>query len=248
MNKSHEPEPGVTVTIEEIQRIATLARVRLEQGEAKRMARDMSSILEHMAVLGGVAPEPAPTSGVPQGEGSTRAFGEASDEERPTGGRGCGDAGSARAAARTHRSRLAGWSLRSPPASRCGGRTRRTGELAVKVNAGGVAERAAEVRDGSLAWGSMAAQALEAHGTWERGAVPLNAFIAVDANADRQRGPRDGPLAGIPVAVKDNLATADFPTTCGSRILQGVPFPVRSHRRPAASRGGRGHRRQDQHG
>ena len=95
----------------------------------------------------------------------------------------------------------------------------------MKVNAGGVAERAAEVRDGSLAWGSMAAQALEAHGTWERGAVPLNAFIAVDANADRQRGPRDGPLAGIPVAVKDNLATADFPTTCGSRILQEFRSP-----------------------
>lgn len=79
MNRPHEPEPGVTVTIQEIHRIATLARVRLDKGEAKRMARDMSSILEHMAVLGGVVPEPAPTSGVPQGEGSTRAFGEASD-------------------------------------------------------------------------------------------------------------------------------------------------------------------------
>ena len=88
MNKSHEPEPGVTVTIKEIQRIATLARVRLEQGEAKRMARDMSSILEHMAVLGGVAPELAPASGVPQGEGSTRAFGEASDGSGRRAGEG----------------------------------------------------------------------------------------------------------------------------------------------------------------
>ncbi len=88
MNKSHEPEPGVTVTIEEIQRIATLARVRLEQGEAKRMARDMSSILEHMAVLGGVVPERAPASGVPQGEGSTRALGEASDGSGRRAGEG----------------------------------------------------------------------------------------------------------------------------------------------------------------
>ena len=79
MNRPHEPEPGVTVTIQEIHRIAALARVRLDKGEAKRMARDMSSILEHMAVLSEVAPEPAPTSGVPQGEGSTRPFGEASD-------------------------------------------------------------------------------------------------------------------------------------------------------------------------
>ena len=79
MNGPHEPEPGVTVTIQEIHRIAALARVRLDQGEAKRMARDMSSILEHMAVLDEVAPEPAPTSGVPRGEGSRRPVGEASD-------------------------------------------------------------------------------------------------------------------------------------------------------------------------
>lgn len=88
MNRPHEPEPGVTVTIQEIHRIATLARVRLDKGEAKRMARDMSSILEHMAVLGGVVPEPAPTSGVPQAEGSTRTFGEASDGSGRRAGEG----------------------------------------------------------------------------------------------------------------------------------------------------------------
>ena len=71
----------------------------------------------------------------------------------------------------------------------------------------------------------MAAEALEAHRAWEQGAAPLNAFIALDPHADRQRGPRDGPLAGIPVAVKDNLTTADFPTTCGSRILQSFRSP-----------------------
>ncbi len=30
-----------------------------------------------------------------------------------------------------------------------------------------------------------------------------------------------GPLAGVPVAVKDNLCTQDVPTTCSSRILEG---------------------------
>ncbi len=30
-----------------------------------------------------------------------------------------------------------------------------------------------------------------------------------------------GPLAGVPVAIKDNMATADMPTTCASRILEG---------------------------
>jgi aspartyl-tRNA(Asn)/glutamyl-tRNA(Gln) amidotransferase subunit A len=32
-------------------------------------------------------------------------------------------------------------------------------------------------------------------------------------------------LAGIPVAIKDNLATLDLPTTCGSRILDGYISP-----------------------
>jgi len=88
VNRPHEPEPGASVTIEEIQRIATLARVRLEQGEAERMARDMSSILEHMAVLGGIPPEPAPTSGVPQGGGSVRPLEEASGGSGPRSGEG----------------------------------------------------------------------------------------------------------------------------------------------------------------
>jgi len=34
-----------------------------------------------------------------------------------------------------------------------------------------------------------------------------------------------GPLAGVPVVVKDNLATEQLPTTCGSRILEGYVSP-----------------------
>ena len=63
----------------------------------------------------------------------------------------------------------------------------------------------------------------------------INAFLAVDragalataADIDRRRkaGQRLGPLAGLPVAVKDVLCTADLPTTCASRMLAGFRPP-----------------------
>ncbi|MGE5657681.1 MAG: Asp-tRNA(Asn)/Glu-tRNA(Gln) amidotransferase subunit GatA [Actinomycetota bacterium] len=38
-------------------------------------------------------------------------------------------------------------------------------------------------------------------------------------------GEKIGPLAGIPIAIKDNMCTAGIPTTCGSRILQDFVPP-----------------------
>ncbi|NIR44104.1 MAG: Asp-tRNA(Asn)/Glu-tRNA(Gln) amidotransferase subunit GatA [Gemmatimonadetes bacterium] len=38
-------------------------------------------------------------------------------------------------------------------------------------------------------------------------------------------GEKLGPLAGVPVAVKDNICTLDGPTTCGSRILEDYRSP-----------------------
>ena len=59
----------------------------------------------------------------------------------------------------------------------------------------------------------------------------LNAFLAVDADAAlaqaravdarRAAGEEFGPLAGVPIGVKDNFCTTDFPTTCGSKMLDG---------------------------
>ncbi|MHA7860651.1 Asp-tRNA(Asn)/Glu-tRNA(Gln) amidotransferase subunit GatA [Tessaracoccus sp. Y36] len=61
--------------------------------------------------------------------------------------------------------------------------------------------------------------------------LALNAFLAVDGEhaleqaraVDQRRaaGEELGPLAGVPVGVKDNYCTTDFPTTCGSRMLEG---------------------------
>lgn len=66
----------MTVSIREIRRIAALARLRLEPEEAERLARDMSSILDHVAVLGRAA-EPLAGVEVPGGRGeSARPGGE----------------------------------------------------------------------------------------------------------------------------------------------------------------------------
>jgi aspartyl-tRNA(Asn)/glutamyl-tRNA(Gln) amidotransferase subunit A len=52
------------------------------------------------------------------------------------------------------------------------------------------------------------------------------AFAAAQAvDADVAAGRDPGPLAGVPVAYKDNLCTRGVPTTCSSRILEGWKPP-----------------------
>ena len=50
----------------------------------------------------------------------------------------------------------------------------------------------------------------------------LNAFMWV---ADEPNGAADGPLAGVPVAVKDLFCVEDVPSYAGSRILEGYRPP-----------------------
>ncbi|HEX6935406.1 MAG TPA: Asp-tRNA(Asn)/Glu-tRNA(Gln) amidotransferase subunit GatA [Actinomycetes bacterium] len=59
----------------------------------------------------------------------------------------------------------------------------------------------------------------------------VHAFLHVDAegareaarrvDARRAAGEDQGPLAGVPLALKDVITTEGIPTTCGSRILEG---------------------------
>ena len=59
---------------------------------------------------------------------------------------------------------------------------------------------------------------------------------AVDATVARGEDP--GPLAGVPIALKDNLCTRGIPTTCSSRILDGwqPPYTATVGRAPGAGR------------
>ncbi|MFV0373638.1 Asp-tRNA(Asn)/Glu-tRNA(Gln) amidotransferase subunit GatA [Microbacterium sp.] len=51
--------------------------------------------------------------------------------------------------------------------------------------------------------------------------------LDVAADIDRRRAAGDdlGPLAGVPLAIKDVLVTTDMPTTSGSKILEGFRSP-----------------------
>ncbi len=59
---------------------------------------------------------------------------------------------------------------------------------------------------------------------WER-AVHAVAHADPEARAAGAAAAGDGPLRGVPVVVKDNLCTLDYPTTCCSRLLAGYHAP-----------------------
>ena len=59
----------------------------------------------------------------------------------------------------------------------------------------------------------------------ESGSDALNAFLAVADEGDLEIQDPGGRLAGVPIAVKDNLVTRGLPTTCGSKILSGYRSP-----------------------
>jgi aspartyl-tRNA(Asn)/glutamyl-tRNA(Gln) amidotransferase subunit A len=92
----------------------------------------------------------------------------------------------------------------------------------------GVTQLAEKVRSGALSAEEVAKHTLariarvdgNVHAFLHVAEEPLLAQArAIDAK--RARGEALGPLAGVPVALKDALATRGVPTTAGSRILEG---------------------------
>jgi aspartyl-tRNA(Asn)/glutamyl-tRNA(Gln) amidotransferase subunit A len=99
---------------------------------------------------------------------------------------------------------------------------------AVSPDPHGARSLAAAVRSGARTAGSLVEETLTAIGA---GDERVGAFVTVMGeqalaaahSIDRlvASGTDPGPLAGVPVALKDNMCTRGVLTSCGSRILQG---------------------------
>jgi len=83
---------------------------------------------------------------------------------------------------------------------------------------------AARVRDGVSPHQAVESGFEGPAATWER---EVHAIAHTDpaARAAGAAAAPAGPLRGVPVLVKDNLCTVDYPTTCGSKILAGYRAP-----------------------
>src|ERR687891_310213 len=85
----------------------------------------------------------------------------------------------------------------------------------------------ARLESGETTAVELISRTLDAIERAESGEAGLNAFLSLrrelalaEAEAidwERSEGIEVGPLAGIPIAVKDNIAVADGPTTAGCR-------------------------------
>jgi aspartyl-tRNA(Asn)/glutamyl-tRNA(Gln) amidotransferase subunit A len=93
----------------------------------------------------------------------------------------------------------------------------------------------ARLESGETTAVDLVARTLDAIEQAESGSDGLHAFLSLRrdlalaeaeaADWERAEGIELGPLAGIPIAVKDNIAVAEGPTTAGSRILEGFVPP-----------------------
>jgi aspartyl-tRNA(Asn)/glutamyl-tRNA(Gln) amidotransferase subunit A len=88
------------------------------------------------------------------------------------------------------------------------------------------AQLGAAVREGRSTPAELLAASLARIAETHAGADGLNAIVhPADPNEASVQPLAMGSLAGVPVAIKDNLATRALPTGCGSRILDGWISP-----------------------
>ncbi len=96
-----------------------------------------------------------------------------------------------------------------------------------------------ELRDGLAEGEFTAVEVVESYLGAIREGDEYNAYLTVReadeviAEAEaiderREAGDPVGPLAGVPVAIKDNICTTETPTTAGSRMLEGFESPYRA--------------------
>ena len=196
------------ITRDELAHLATLARIDLSDAELDHLAPQLSVILESVASISGVAGDDVPPTshalpltnvfredvvvpGLTPGGGALR---------RPRAGAAAvlrpADPGR-RAVSTTG---CGGPRPSSPPTSPSGATT------SVELTQASL-DRIAEV-DGAV----HAFLHVDAEGALAQ---------AAESDARRAAGTPASALDGVPIAVKDVLATRGLPTTCGSRILEG---------------------------
>src|SRR5207249_295190 len=122
-----------------------------------------------------------------------------------------------------------GWSRRWRTASRARARAADRGDREPVSAAEAWRLSAASLADGVRAGSIGYQEAIESgwEGPAARWEPDVHAVVHADPEVRRRGAARSngGPLAGVPVLVKDNLCTMDYPTTCGSRILDGYRAP-----------------------